>query len=222
MDYIIYPEIFKNKGVMAFFTGKSPGADIEKISAITGVSKEKIYMPIQRHTAEVVELPEDMSSVVADSVITNRRGVLVGVKVADCVPILLYSKTHISAIHAGWRGTAKGILLKTIKKILTHSKPEDILIAIGPSIRWCCYKVGEDVLDAVVLATGKGDYYIEKEGSLCLDLPTANLYQATSLGILRKNIWLSEECTYCNPQRFHSYRFAKDHSGRQAGFIGII
>lgn len=222
MQYIIWPEIFPKDKVMAFFTGKDPGVDLEKISQISNFSKKDIYMPVQRHTAEIVEIDNDMTTSVADAVITRREGILLGVKVADCVPILIYSKNRaIAAVHAGWRGTAAGIIKETLGRMLEFSRPEEIFIAVGPAIRWCCYKVGEDVFDAVRLATGTGDYYLIKNKEHCLDLPSANKFQAIALGVPEENIMLYEECTYCNPQRFHSYRFAKDNSGRQGGFIGL-
>ncbi|MBA3060553.1 MAG: polyphenol oxidase family protein [Nitrospirae bacterium] len=62
---------------------------------------------------------------------------------------------------------------------------------------------------------GKGRLY-------CLDLASANKYQAVSAGIHEKNIWVSEECTYCHPDKYYSYRYAKGTTGRQGGFIGIL
>ena len=223
MEYIVRPDIFPKDKVVAFFTGKDPGADIERIAEISRFDKKDIYMPIQKHTSEVIEISDDRIPSVADAVITNRRGILLGVKVADCVPILIYSRDGvIAAVHAGWRGTAEGIVKSTLRKILAASRPEDVFIAIGPAIRWCCYKVGEDVLRAVALATGEGDYYRDRERALCLDLPSANRTQAVSLGVPEENIRVSEECTYCHPEKFHSYRYAGDYSGRQGGYIGLL
>ena len=103
------------------------------------------------------------------------------------------------------------------------------MIAIGPSIRLCCYHVGYDVLESVIKVTGDGEYHVHKSDAYCLDLATANKYQAISSGIPEKNIWMSLECTYCNPDRFYSYRYAKGSTGRrldstrrQCGFIGIL
>ncbi|MBI4823116.1 MAG: peptidoglycan editing factor PgeF [Nitrospirae bacterium] len=222
IDYIIYPEIF-GKGVKAFFTGKSPGAHIGRIAEIASVSKDNIYFPKQLHTGKVIELKMDMTPQVADAVITGRKDVLIGIQTADCVPILIYSRDSnlIAAVHAGWRGTVKGILKKTLRKMLNSSKSDNILMAIGPAIRGCCYKVGLDVLQAVIKETGKGDYYTQRNGANRLDLSYANMYQAMSMGISKENIWMSDECTYCSSERFYSYRKTKGTTGRQGGFIGI-
>jgi len=225
METLIHPGIF-GKHVTAFFTGKSPGADIEKISSVAFIDKQRIYLPIQKHTDKVFVLDSDLSPKIADAVITKERGILIGIQVADCVPVLLFdTERHISGvIHAGWRGTAAGILKKTVDAMRDRfsSSPDDIKAAIGPSIRWCCYHVGHDVLESVIKATGNGSYHINKGDSYCLDLAAANKYQAMSSEIPEKNIWISQECTYCYPDKFYSYRYAKGTTGRQGGFIGIL
>lgn len=234
METLISPEIFGNH-VTAFFTGKSPGVDLDRISKIAFIDKQKIYLPLQKHTDKVLLLDSDLSPRIADAVITNDKGILIGVQVADCVPVLLCDvrKSVFGVVHAGWRGTAAEILKKTIRTMCDKfsSLPDDIIMALGPSIRWCCYHVGHDVLEAVIRVTGDGEYHnpplppFSKGGMggfYCLDLTMANKYQAMTVGIPEKNIWVSEECTYCYPDRFYSYRYAKGTTGRQGGFIGIL
>jgi len=225
MEILIYPDIF-GKHITAFFTGKSPGADPEKIAGAVSVDKLNIYMPVQKHTDKVLVLDSDLSPKIADAVITNNRGILIGIQVADCVPVLLYDakRNVIGVVHAGWRGTAASILKKSIEAMHERfaSSPDDIKIAIGPSIRWCCYHVGYDVLESVEKATGIGEYHINRGGAYCLDLASANKYQAIPAGVPKENIWVSDECTYCHPDKFYSYRFAKGTTGRQGGFIGML
>ncbi len=225
METLISHEIFGSH-ITAFFTGKSPGADIDKIARIASVSKENIYLPIQKHTDKILLLDSDFSPKIADAVITRTRGIFIGVQVADCVPVLLcdIKKSVLGVVHAGWRGTAAGILKKTISEMCDKfsSDAEDIKVALGPGIRWCCYNVGYDVFESVERASGKGQYHIQKGETLCLDLSNANKYQAISSGIPEENIWMSGECTYCNPDRFYSYRYSKGSTGRQGGFIGIL
>ena len=132
-------------------------------------------------------LDSDLSPRIADAVITGHKGILLGIQVADCVPVLLYDvkRNVIGVVHAGWRGTAASILKKTIETMRERfsSFPIDIKIAIGPSIRWCCYHVGYDVLESVEKATGNGEYHINRGGAYCLDLASANKYQAVSAGV---------------------------------------
>ena len=68
------------------------GADIKKISNILSIKKEDIFLPIQRHTDKVLVVESDLESKIADAVVTKREGILIGVQVADCVPILLFDR----------------------------------------------------------------------------------------------------------------------------------
>ena len=214
---MIYPGVFEGR-VMAFFTDREVGLDV---SGITGRS---VYMPVQEHTGSIIELGASLAPRVGDAVFTIRRDVLIGVKTADCVPVLLHDPVNMvmGAVHAGWRGTAQGILRLTIQAMSERysTRPSDILLAIGPAIRWCCYEVGRDVLDAVVAATGEGDYHKVRDGKLCLDLPEANLRQAISVGVMNHHVWISDECTWCHPEKYYSYRYDQA-TGRQGGFIGM-
>ncbi len=223
MNQLIAPDIFKDS-VMAFFTRKHPGADLNAISTMIKIKKEDIYMPVQKHTDTIHILHADRTPVTADAVITREQGVLLGIQVADCVPILMHERERgiVSVVHAGWRGTAHALLKKTIRLMIQEftCRPENIQMAMGPSIKWCCYEVHSDVLKAVMNRTGEGDYYKKKKNKHCLDLATANKIQALSLGFSEDNIWISDECTYCYPDKYYSYRYAKKTVGRQGGFIG--
>jgi hypothetical protein len=221
---MIIPENLKDHNVIAFFTYRQDGVDRKVISRLSGIPAGKIFFPLQRHTDRIINISGAMPDTVADSVITNEVGVLLGTKVADCVPILLYDPARrvVAATHAGWRGTAGGILGKTIKVLAEryNSLPDDIIISMGPSIRWCCYRVGAEVFEAVRSATGEGEYHILRDGGICLDLPSANRVQALREGVPEENIWISEDCTFCYPERYNSYRY--DGTGkRQGGFIGL-
>lgn len=224
MKTLIFPTIFDKK-VKAFFTGKNPGDDLLRISEIASVGKQKIFIPVQKHTDKVLLL-DSFDPKIADAVITDWKGVLIGVQGADCVPILLYDRRTgaTGAVHAGWRGTAAGILKKAIHAMGERfsSSQDDIILAVGPGIRWCCYGVGLEVIDAVEKATGGGDYFRVKGEKKYLDLPRANMQQAVQAGVKPENISMSDDCTCCMPDKYYSYRFAKGPTGRQGGFIGLI
>ncbi|MCL5063298.1 MAG: peptidoglycan editing factor PgeF [Nitrospirae bacterium] len=230
---IVVPPIFQSFSVKAFFTTKMSGSSKETVSKMADVPLNNIYLPVQKHTDKTLVLDYDFEPKIADAVITNRKGILIGVQVADCVPVLLYDmKKHVvGAVHAGWRGAAAEILRNTIKAMTERfcSLPGDILVAIGPAIRGCCYGVGYEVIEAVEKVTSSEfgvksskDYIIRKGEKYCLDLPTANKYQAISSGVKTENIWMSDECTFCLPEKYYSYRYAKGTTGRQCGFIGIV
>jgi len=220
---MIFPEIFEGH-VMGFFTTCDLG------TSLYGLTDRKVYMPTQEHTDIVMELDPEMTPKVADAVITDRLDVLLGVQTADCVPVLIFDTNRLAmgAVHAGWRGTARGILTKTIARLEERygSRPEDLLIAIGPSVRECCYEVGADVVGAVSHATpGPQDEYIISKTSntekFHIDLQAANRLQAIASGVPEGKIETTRECTCCTPGKYHSFRRDKATAGRQGGFIGL-
>lgn len=219
MDLVITAENLKEQPIKAFFTYKN----INLNSILQG---KPLYMPEQRHTDEVVILSENFQIPIADGVITDRRGVFIGVKVADCLPILIYAKKSrvIGAVHAGWRGTAKGILKKAVLKMIDNFKvdPSEILISIGPSIRGCCYEVGDEVIEALRDETEGDSFIVSGNGKRKVDLVLANIIQAKGVGIPLENIWYSDLCTYCNSKIFASYRKEGKGVGRQYGIIGML
>jgi len=214
MDDLIIPPIFPHN-IRAFFTTRHRHPFVNQTHI-------PVYKPVQRHTSNVIVL-DNLERIIGDAVITDRKGITIGVETADCVPILLCDPEvpAIGAVHAGWRGTAAGILKNTVQKMkeLYSSEPPRILMAIGPSIGPCCYEVDEPVMKAVSQVTGT--HYTSRNGKYYINLQQENLLQALSEGLRRDNIWLSDECTFCNPHKFHSYRYSRDRAGRQGGFIMI-
>ncbi|HIJ60535.1 MAG TPA: peptidoglycan editing factor PgeF [Nitrospirae bacterium] len=184
-----------------------------------------LYMPVQKHTDLVIDVDINTTKkeIVADAVITKEVGLFVGVKTADCVPILIIDevKSVVSAIHAGWRGIAQSILSNTVKKMINKydCKISNLKAFIGPGIKMCCYAVKEDVFLKIKNSSGDGNYFIENGGSYFVDLQKANREQLLNLGI--KDIWIAEYCTCCNQDDFHSYRRDKDKALRQYAIVGI-
>lgn len=216
----VFPEIFKNYSVKAFFTKRI--LDFEKFKNSLPF---KIYLPLQRHTDRVIVL-NNYKLEIADAVITDKKGIFIGIKTADCLPLLIFDPEHqvVGAVHAGWRGTAKGILKETIKKMneVFGCNPKDLLIAMGPCIKGCCYEVGEDVIQALKKEAPVEDYILRVNGKKQVDLSLINLFQALVSGVKRENIWLSQDCTYCKHYEYASYRFHGKNAGRQYALIGML
>src|SRR5262249_7281140 len=84
-----------------------------------------------------------------DALVTNQSGVALSVRTAHCFPILLAGPEHgaVAAIHAGWRGTAAGIVIRTLERMCREfdTDPRNVVAAVGPGIGACCYQVGQDV-----------------------------------------------------------------------------
>jgi hypothetical protein len=156
-----------------------------------------------------------------DAFITNQKNICIVVKVADCVPILIYDPVrHIAAaIHAGWRGTVKSVTSNTIQLLIDQfgSDPETLLAGIGPSIGPCCYKIGEEVEKAVKDKWGSNHQFLVKlSGGIgkSFDLWSANHFELVRRGVKPENIETASVCTYCNSDQYFSARASDGNTGR--------
>ena len=106
--------------------------------------------------------PEQCSG---DALLTDQAGVLLSVRTADCLPILVVDPRlrAVAAVHAGWRGAAAEIVRNSVNEMgrVFGSRARDILAAIGPSIRVCCYEVGKEVKDAFGRFAASDRYFRE-------------------------------------------------------------
>jgi YfiH family protein len=187
-----------------------------------GISESACLFPSQEHSVNVVIATNPGHVDHCDSVITVEKDLFIAISVADCVPVLVYnSKLHIVAgIHAGWRGTVKKIVKKTIEKMidLYHCRMEDIYAFIGPSAGVCCYEVGKDVARhfSPVYSSAVGN------GKWKVDLKMENYHQLTGIGVPEKNIEVHPDCTICCSSLYHSFRRDGKQSGRMLACIGMI
>jgi len=154
----------------------------------------------------------------ADGILTDKPGITLFMRFADCVPILLYDpiKKVIGIAHAGWQGTCLKIAKAAIAKMAERygSRAEDILAGIGPSICWECYEVGEEVFRAFQKAfehQTEALFHI-KDGGLYLDLWKANQRLLKEAGVLQ--IQTADICTACHTQDWYSHRAEKGNTGR--------
>jgi YfiH family protein len=162
-------------------------------------------------------------SMEGDSLISNEPGKVIGVRTADCVPILLVDAEtrSVAAIHAGWRGTAANIVVRTVEHMANafQTNPLHIFAAIGPAIGGCCYEVGLDV--AAQFKRTFPELATDGQKRLMLDLPEANRRLLLSAGVPRTQVYPSKLCTFCNSDDFFSYRREQANPGRMISFISI-
>jgi YfiH family protein len=149
-----------------------------------------------------------------DAFITKEKNVALSVFVADCLPIFIFDKVKniIAVVHAGWKGTKASIAKKTIfvMQQAFESEPKDLVALLGPSIRRCCYGVGEEFKEYFK----RGIY--QKKDKLYLDVVEINYLQLKEVGILDSNIFDAGICTCCQNDKFFSFRKEKDSCGRPA------
>jgi YfiH family protein len=195
-----------------------------------GTKLEKLVTVTQTHGTDllVIDAPNPdyshFQKLECDGIITNQPGVMIGVCVADCAPVLLLDPVNraAAALHAGWKGTAGGIAAKGVEALasLFGSKPEQLLAAVGPAIGRCCYEVDAPVRDEFTRGGGRWEEFADKAGDKWrLDLALANALQLQDAGVLRENIETAELCVSCNRAAFFSYRRDRGETGRQMGFI---
>lgn len=158
-----------------------------------------------------------------DALITNVPGVQLSIRTADCLSILIADPVNrvVAAVHAGWRGTAQGIVLETLHAMAKEfgTVSENVVIAIGPGIGSCCYEVGIDV--ARLFSTWFPEYRDLKDTPVKIDLAEANLRQIRRNGGISGQIDSSGLCTRCLAGEFHSYRRDREAAGRMVSAIWI-
>ena len=185
---------------------------------------ERLYSVTQVHGAHVAKVgaeaePEEVARMHADGLTTNLPGVALGIYTADCIAILMGdSKTGaIAAAHAGWRGTVEGIAAAAAGALTLSfgANPQDLWVALGPSIGPCCFEVGEDVA-----AKFSSEFVKPRPGRKpTVDLRAANVAQLVSAGIPRDHIDAKPPCTSCDRARFYSFRRDGRETGQHVAYI---
>ncbi len=161
---------------------------------------------------------------IGDASFTSQKDTVCVVMTADCLPILVSNNkgTEVAAIHAGWQGLAKGVVESTLSQL--NSAAESLLIWIGPSIQQSYYEVGEDVYAEFARchsgAEMRAAFLTQKHQKWLANVPLLAVQRLVRCGVLLKNIYLSNECTYANPDKYYSYR-RDGMTGRMASAIFI-
>ena len=165
-----------------------------------------------------------------DGFFTDQPGILLMVRVADCVPILFTAQRAdgtplVAAVHAGWRGTVAGIAPKAVEKLISiGAMPASVRAAVGPCIHDCCFEVQNDFVTAVTDARGTdfaARHVREQNGNLFADLVGMNAELLREAGLTDGQMDISPACTACDPTLFHSHRAAKGLRGAMGAIIGI-
>ncbi len=163
-----------------------------------------------------------------DALVSDAKGVLVGVKTADCVPVLLGdAKTGaFAAIHAGWRGTVQSIVLKAIEKMnkIYGTHPQNLIAAIGPAATCRNYEIGQDVIDEFSKNFPNSAHLFTptRANHALIDLHTANKEQLLTTEIPAENISVAPLCTIERTDLFFSYRKDKKLHGKTGRLMSVI
>jgi len=220
------------------------GAADLKLISLKQIHSDVIHL----FDAPPAETCQGLPAVAGDASATNRPGLLLAVQTADCVPILLVDpkKRAVAAVHAGWRGTLRRIVVKAIGQMQMQfkSKPADLLAAIGPSIGGCCYEVVTEVAIQFQSQFAEAPEWFDEFRTgdepnpiqwlnmmppghqpppkhVLLDLRKANRALFLGAGLRAPNIFVCDLCTACRRDLLFSYRKEGAQSGRLVSVIGL-
>ncbi len=195
---------------------------------VRGASEpERVVRPRQVHGIGVAhadpggELPGE-----ADAIVSRVPGLCVAVVTADCVPILLAEESGrvVAAVHAGWRGLARGVIPQAVAALRGElDRPSSLRAVVGPCIGACCYEIDEPVIAALrprfraelgeALRSASGDHAL-------LDLAALARTDLVRSGLSGESIGgFPSVCTRCDAERFHSYRRDGARAGRLLHWI---
>ena len=219
--------------------GDDPEAVLENYRRIANVLHmpwERMVLSHQTHTTNIrVVTGKDAGAGLVkkrdyenvDGLITNIPNLPLVTFYADCVPLYFVDPVHraIGLSHSGWRGTVNRMGQCTVEamKAEYHSRPEDILACIGPSICSECYEIGEEVAQefekAFLPAQNEQILKQKPDGKYLLNLWKANEIILLEAGIKKEHLAITDVCTKCNPDLLYSHRVMGNQRGNLAAFL---
>ena len=217
---------------------KAVDENFRRIAEIFEATPDRIVCSKQTHTTNIRRVTEqdwgkgvtrqlDYDDV--DGLITDVEGTILCTSFADCVPLYFVDPVHcaIGLAHSGWRGTVNhmGAVMVTAMQETFGSKPEEMLVAIGPSICQDCYEVGEEVAENFrENFPGEWKYLLKEgkaEGKYQLDLWEANRRILLNAGIVPEHLAITDVCTCCNSSVLFSHRASNGKRGNLAAFLEL-
>ncbi len=202
--------------------GSGTGEDARARVARALGDRGRLFLLKQVHGATVLEAPWD-GTPEADASVATCPGWLLGIKTADCLPVLIVDPKRclVAAAHAGWRGTAAGVAARSVDALVARgSRVEDLVAALGPAIGPCCYEVGDDVRAAFPPAAA-AFFQPGPNGRPHLDLRAANTRQLVETGLRPEALHHLADCTRCRADLYPSYRRDGQGCGTMISFVGF-
>ena len=198
-------------------------ADRARLVAALGLDPARAVCPLQVHKSDIVRVDAPATEPFeADGLVTDVPGQPLVVRAADCSLIVVADPENraVGVAHAGWRGSARGVVVNLIKALHEHygSRPSQLLAGIGPTISVRNFAVGPEVPAAFLRSREWSTEYVKAdEGALRFDLRGANARFLAECGIPRGSIEVAEECTF-ESEELHSFR----RDGVDGGHHGLV
>ena len=225
---------------------------LHELGAASGRARWPLVALRQIHSDLIHRVDQPRAQLLAgDGLVTDVPGLVLAVQAADCLPIILVDRKRraVGVFHAGWRGTVQRIVEKGVGEMRKHfgSDPRDLVSAIGPGVRGCCYDVGEEVRTRfeaqfayasslfrevkesdpvrekypLLFLTARAPGHGELPMKIYLDLVEANRRQLLDAGVLARNVEVAGPCTACHTELLFSFRAEKGVTGRMMAVAGI-
>jgi YfiH family protein len=208
-----------------FLLKKNPAKNLKGFLNKLRFNNLTLVIPKQVHSKKILALKNKndyrkLKNNEYDGVLTDVPGMVLTVRVADCLPIFMVDPRLkiVGLIHAGWKGTLMGIVREGVERVKSSfgSNPENLVFVLGPGIGKCCYEISDSL--AILFP---GDCLVRDKNKIRLDLVKANLKQLLRSGVKREKIFLSNLCTFCKEELFYSFRRDKNKRKKMTAIIGI-
>ena len=190
---------------------KNISRNLAFVSKKIKVNKKNLILMDQTHSNKVIIIDKKNKHIrkfKSDAIITELKGLALGVLTADCVPIILYDTNNqiIGCIHAGWKGCIKNIIENTVKKFKTINKNNNIVACVGPCIGNKSYEVGRSFLEIFLKKSKKNSFFFKNIGNkkLLFDIRAFVNRKLKESGV--KSIDNIDMDTFQEPNNFYSYR----------------
>lgn len=180
------------------------------------------HQAVQTHHTNILWCsgPGSMHTTEADILLSDTINSPLAIRTADCLPVLLADPANniTAAVHAGWRGTASGVVKHAIQAMCERGgKVKQILASLGPCIGPCCFNIGDEAAMALRNSADKASNFVQNSA----DLHQINRLQLLESGLNERNIELINACTACDNKRFFSFRRDSGITGRHIAVVAI-
>jgi hypothetical protein len=196
-----------------------------RLCSAIGIDPERMVSSVQVHGTEILAADKPGRHKGFDALITDKKNLFLCIFTADCYPVLIFDPRHqaAGAVHAGWKGSAGHIVMKTIAAMQKNfnSIPGECFAWIGTGISADAYEVGLEVAREFPPENWRRSTFSEENDTYMLDLSLANYQQLLASGIPQSNIERSRFCSFCDSDLFYSYRRDNGKTGRMVSLIGI-
>ncbi len=210
---------------------ESLGALRQRVARAVDCAPESLYEVTQVHGAVVETVDGEGKNEAflprqADALVSSAPNTAVGVRVADCLPLLVGDPVTgtAAAIHAGWRGVEAGVVRAALEQLLCFPgvRASHLVAAVFPHIRPCCFEVGQDVADRLQALYPDISVLSRPSGNKPhVDLAGIVRAQLAAAGVLEQHMDDVAGCTRCDAASFHSYRREGQRAGRHLAAMAV-